>query len=204
MPGTDGIVQVITTVKQGDVPRDQTSNTYHVNSGSTSLTTANWQALTDAFKTILTGSSTWSTQNSGRGIKIIAYAQSDPKPRPEKAVTTYTPVTWATAALGPREVALCVSMYSGRNLPRQRGRVFLGPFLVTDMAERPSATLMNNCQNFVAALNAAIIALSPSWNLCIYSRTTGAYQGLTNTWVNDEWDTQRRRGLRETTRIHIP
>ena len=49
-PGTHGIVEVTTRLLATDLPREYLVNHYAVDSISTSVTDANWQALADAFK----------------------------------------------------------------------------------------------------------------------------------------------------------
>lgn len=97
----------------------------------------------------------------------------------------------------PREVALCLSYFATHNRPRSRGRIYLPPLGHT-MAGRPTD----------AALQAAI-ALVPKFaalggadiNWVVHSRVSNTNPGVTNAWVDDEWDTQRSRGLRSTKRL---
>jgi len=39
------------------------------------------------------------------------------------------------------------------------------------------------------------------WKFGVWSKTYKHFTQTTQAWVNDEWDIQRRRGLRETTRV---
>lgn len=99
----------------------------------------------------------------------------------------------------PREVALALSFYSQRNIPRQRGRIFLF-FGGTSFspALRPAAARMSQAlalANAFASLGGANVA----W--VVYSPTDQQGRGVSNAWVDDEWDTMRSRGLRGTTRV---
>jgi hypothetical protein len=42
--------------------------------------------------------------------------------------------------------------------------------------------------------------LPPNTNWIVYSKTAGQSYGVSDCWVDDEWDIQRSRGLRGTTR----
>jgi hypothetical protein len=102
----------------------------------------------------------------------------------------------------PREQALCLSFYAGQNVPRKRGRIYLPAGCADSAANlgglRPATALMNRALSLAqkfADLGGANIA----WK--VYSPTTNEYHSVTNAWVDDEWDTQRRRGLRPTTRV---
>jgi len=99
----------------------------------------------------------------------------------------------------PREVALCLSYYGGQNVARRRGRLYLSPCRVPgNIGVRPSAALMAQALALgdrFAGLGGADV----DWVL--YSPTTGLHHDVTNTWVDDEWDTVRSRGLRSTTRV---
>lgn len=130
-------------------------------------------------------------------ITVRAYNMGDPLPRPLKAQSTASPSA-VSGACGPREVALCLSFYADRNLKRQRGRLFIGPWHANEMNERPSVP----AQNQLAVLAEGIADLGGvdiDWN--VYSPTDNAYRDVTDYWVDNEWDTMRSRGLRGTARV---
>jgi len=117
------------------------------------------------------------------------------------------PITQASASeSGPREVALCLSYYAEQNVPRRRGRLYIGPFTDAAMEIRPPA---GNAIGAVASLAPALAAVGGAdvdW--CLYSptndvATAGAtkLRTITNWWVDNEWDTVRSRGRRATSRI---
>jgi hypothetical protein len=203
-PGTNGIVEVTTQLLAGDPPKDWCVNHYSVNSGSTSVTLANWQALADAVKNwhfATTGTRTLYYQCGGN-VKV--YDRADPKPRPEKGFSTYTPSTWQTATGMPPTVALCASFYSVRNLKRQRGRVYLPVNTNWNAGARPNTLTMTNALAYITGLNAALIALVPSWGISVHSTIDNFDYVADHFWVNDTYDTQRRRGPKESTRVHSP
>lgn len=132
----------------------------------------------------------------GWEIKATIYNMSDPEPREPKAVAT-VPAATPTLGLGPREVALCLSYYGDRNLPRQRGRIYLGPFADTAMAARPTTGIMDQAIALGQGLG-EIGGEDISWR--VFSPTTNTNHHIRHIWVNNEWDTRRSRQLKETER----
>ncbi len=99
----------------------------------------------------------------------------------------------------PREVALCLSYFAGRNEPGRRGRIFL-PVAYTDTVPgaRPTAPLMERARALAEDL-ADVGDTFTKW--CLYSRTQDAAFTISDSWVDNEWDTQRSRGLDPTGRV---
>jgi hypothetical protein len=172
------------------LPRDSVVNTLHFNDAGIDTDP---QGLAED---LLAGLAAIPILQS-RGLRVKFYDLADALPRPIKGQAENT-TTSNLSALGNREVALCLSYYSERNLPRQRGRIYVGPFSAAEAGSRTPA----------APIRAAVASLVPVFtNLggsdvdwCVYSRTDGVMRPITNWWIDDAWDTQRRRGLRATTR----
>lgn len=98
----------------------------------------------------------------------------------------------------PREVALCLSFYGDRNVPRQRGRIFLpAPARLSAAGLRPTAQNMTDALDLADDF-AGLGGANVDW--IVQSNTANDHFKVSNAWVDDEWDTQRRRGLRPTTR----
>lgn len=132
-------------------------------------------------------------------FEVRAYDLGDTSPRvPRARVKTLNGGYGTGAAAGPQEVALCLSYFAGTNLPRKRGRMYFGPFQVGQMATRPSDILIGQIGDFAAAIS-NLGGVNVDW--VQYSPTTGAFSKVTNWWVDDEWDTQRSRGVKATKRI---
>ena len=107
----------------------------------------------------------------------------------------------APASLAPRELACCLSFYSGNNLPRRRGRLFLPAFLVAGAVNhgvRPSGTLTAKV-GALAQILADLGGVDIDWS--VFSRTDNSAHAVSNWWVDDEWDTVRSRGLRPDIRV---
>jgi hypothetical protein len=132
-------------------------------------------------------------------LKVTAYdAQGTPPVYPQ-GETILRPT--ATQPSGqPRELACCLSFYSERNIPRQRGRLYVPAHFLTSGAPgvRPNTTVTAK----VAALAPIFEALGGAdvdW--CVYSRLDDTPRSVTNWWVDNEWDVMRSRGLRGEIRV---
>lgn len=132
-----------------------------------------------------------------RQIVVKAYdAEGTPPVYPQGEATLN--VGAAPAALSPGEVALCLSFYSERNVPRQRGRLFLPVSAVfAGLVARPVATHLDHAEAWADAAQ-ALGGVDVDW--VVYSKLDGVARPVTNWWCDDEWDTVRSRGLRGTTR----
>lgn len=144
------------------------------------------------------GYETWHGRTTQTRVKIYD-AQEDAPNFPKATKTRQTGVTAVSEV--PRDVAVCLSYYSETNIPTRRGRLFLpaaawmtGPSSLTG---RPSAGVRGKAQELVS-LFSGLGGIDVDW--CVYSRKKDAAYTISNWWVDDEWDTQRSRGLRATTR----
>jgi hypothetical protein len=116
----------------------------------------------------------------------------------------------------PAEVAVCTSLRGDPGLnedddpepqARGRGRVYIGP-LNTQAANTgggaaypvPTATFIACLVNATKRLVVDSSAGSPVVPLVVYSRTRDAVSGVYSGWVDNAWDTQRRRGQVASTR----
>lgn len=131
---------------------------------------------------------------------ITTYKLSEPVPR-EPLTSSETFSGNAPASSLPAEVAVCLSYYSDRPLPRQRGRIYFGPLASTAVGTlsagdvRPSA-------NMITALTTAAtrLALRTDITWGLISKASGEFLTITDGWVDNALDTQRRRGLSPSTR----
>jgi hypothetical protein len=104
------------------------------------------------------------------------------------------------AATKNREVALTLSFYAGVNQKRRRGRLYIPAFWrgIDPGLLRPTTANMNDILNR-ASLFTGLGGVDVDWT--VYSEVDGVSRPVTNTWVDNEWDTQRSRGLKPTTRV---
>ena len=137
-------------------------------------------------------------------VNCRLYDMAEPTPREIQGEATV--VTSASSATGgPREVALCLSFFSERNLPRNRGRIYLGPWFGSQMNERPADSRLDECLALYTGLT-NIGGTDVEW--CVFSPTTPGslddkFKPVTAGWCDNEWDTQRSRGLKATVRTPI-
>jgi hypothetical protein len=130
-------------------------------------------------------------------IEVNTYHQGDPTPR-EGRYSQFT-VTRPTGSAGilPEEVAMCVSYFSGRNIPRHRGRIFLGPCHAQAMAAASGRVHMTQTtRNTLAAAASALRTTAENngvpWGFI--SIADGVFRPITAGWVDDAFDTVRKRG----------
>lgn len=137
-------------------------------------------------------------------IKWKSYDMNDPEPRAPvlEASSTINPDNTNTL---PAEVAMVLSFQavkvSGSPQARRRGRIYL-PFLKSSLNGadgRPTATIITAMATAADTLVTASKA-STTWKWVVYSPTDNAGRPVTDGWVDNEWDTQRRRGRVRTSR----
>lgn len=106
----------------------------------------------------------------------------------------------------PAEVSLVLSFQGIRQAgfpqARRRGRIYIGPLDTSGMDDqRPLATFVTNLANAGATFKANIEAITGgAHRWAIWSHVDQEAVIVANGWVDNAWDTQRRRGLRATSR----
>jgi len=154
------------------------------------------ESLVDDWMTAFKGYSPTAAVNQ---ITVKAYDVSLPKPNYPLYERTDN-VGAAAPATGIREPAMCLSFYAGTNTKRRRGRLYLPVNILqasNSYAVRPGTTMIDKVAALVPILT-ALGGVDIDWS--VWSRVDGSARAVTNWWVDNEWDTQRRRGLRGTTR----
>lgn len=105
----------------------------------------------------------------------------------------------APPSTSPREVAICLSFYSQRNIPRNRGRLYIPhTWMGGAIGVRPAAQNRTTVGS-LAQIFADLGGVDVDW--VVFSRSDNDAKPVSNWWVDDEWDTMRSRGLRPTTRL---
>lgn len=172
----------------GTLPRDVISVNPHFNGSDP-------QALAAALKTNLLA---WTnTASAPFTLKVYDATKAPPSYPLAIASSEGTPRN----SNGPREVALCLSYYSTYNRPRYRGRLFLPASWFTSVFQvRPAQATMTDVLTFATAVLKPGMPAATNW--VVWSNTEGKAQGgVTDIWVDDEWDTIRSRGLKGTSRV---
>lgn len=137
---------------------------------------------------------------------VKAYRLADPEPRAPAYESTFNTTSLSASVPLPAEVAIVLFIQaapaSGVPQARRRNRKYLGPFgtIANQTPGRPlTATRQTICLAAKELLNAA--QASNTWGWRVYSPTTDLDHTPVGGWVDDAWDTQRRRGLEKTGRI---
>ena len=194
-------VQVTLETTSG-VPENRIVNTWHFDDGE-SGTSAFLGQLETFYKAIVTLYPSYITQ-SGHGMKV--YRVSDPVPRAPIADTTWAFTGAPTGGSIPLECCMVLSyqaeQVSGVPQPRRRGRVYLGPMKSTGFEAdgRLAAALMTVVRNAADALLDASKA-SATWKWSTHSRVLATGDEVLSGWIDNEPDTQRRRGREATSRL---
>lgn len=143
------------------------------------------------------------------GTRIKIYDASDPEPRVpilDESLGVTGPSPASTTNL-PGEVAVGLSytaaITSGVPAARRRGRIYLGPLNagategVANAPQRPSSVFMLNLSRAAKGLSDGPIGTR--W--AVYSRRDDAFRPIVAGYVDNAFDTQRRRGVDATARI---
>lgn len=143
------------------------------------------------------------------GTRVKMYDWADPEPRvpvldESLGVSAATPVD---AENLPSEVSLCLSYLSapesGGRPARRRGRLYLGSFNTgvlqgtSTSSSRPSTTFVGNV---VAAGKRLATANTLGAQWVVWSRRDSEAHEIVRGYVDNAWDTQRRRGVPSTSR----
>ena len=188
----------VATLLDSALPRDRVISVLHFNIRQADpLASTDWDALSRDLLAIWR--SNWGRPDTTQEISVTAYDLDDPKPRSPKSVQR-TGTGLAPAATCPREVAMCLSFYSGSNRPRNRGRIYLSPAArgLTGLGARPTTQQMNDALAMAAAFS-GLGGANVDW--CVRSVADNQFKKVSHAYVDDEWDVQRRRGLKAANRV---
>jgi len=210
------------------LPKDVSVNNWAFKHAGATDVVADANSIHDRLETFYEGfASLYSSRVDPLFTTFKTYDLADPEPRVPvlEEVKGLSGFTGANMDL-PGEVAMCLSFkgtsVSGANARRRRGRVYLGP-LQTSTTTDYYAVLASM---ITSVMNSADTALAPNTDSiiwCVYSKYThygvpvgdvfdpdihdpddgllpNALVPVSSFWMDNEWDTQRRRGLTPTSR----
>jgi hypothetical protein len=145
--------------------------------------------------------------------EVTTFNMLDPEPRVPIEVITMDTVSLSAAQALPEEVSLVVSFQgvpiSGQSMRQRRGRMYLPTMVVTELDDNTSTIWKDNAVSNAVDMMTAIKSdlEAASCHLVVFSRVAAAAAGgtllnqaragatiVTNGWVDNEPDTQRRRG----------
>lgn len=197
------------------LPEDVVTNTFHFEAEDNSP--ADQQAILNAVEdfytaTLSTGrtlASHYPQQMDDGPHEIRLYDLSQPKPRVPVDSLSFTFASVPAGTGLPTECAAVLSFegdkVSGIPQARRRNRIYFGPLDTADAVS--SATRVNIGANLIADLLAAAEAMNTAlltgetW--VAYSETYNIWTPVTTAWVDNAFDTQRRRGTDATSRTSV-
>jgi hypothetical protein len=202
------------------VPADDIVNVWHFEGDDNATDDdTRWSELVDGLHSRL--STFYGAIDGGFSQLLSGQAEAiyinprDPKPRYPRETRPFT-FSPSTGARLPGEVALCLSFEgareSGANMRRRRGRIYLGPLAQVVVGPdalggdaRPTTAYVTT---ILDAAQIMAVGTDGAARLAIFSPTEqgdgpsadAAWNDAVRLWVDDAFDTQRRRGANATTR----
>jgi len=159
--------------------------------------------LKDFYDDIL--SSYWSSAIAQNGHEVKLSILPGTPPNYPYFEGTFNLASAPTGVAIPSECAICLSFQATRQagLPqaRRRGRVYLGPWGANaNTTGRPTSALMTAIANAALTLKSTASSLSTLDGWAVWSTVDQTAYGVDDGWIDNAWDTQRRRGLAYTSR----
>lgn len=204
-----GFLFQVALAHDSGLPEDVSVNTFHTGAASMTPTDfTDWCGmLEDLYTAVYVGNNIFGflSNNLSGDVTIKSYDLSAPEPRAPEGVFTDTWTGLGISAL-PSEVAVCLSyqgdQISGAPQARRRGRIYLGPLAYaaaeSNTIAKPADDLIATVCAAADAFRAATAGAGQPW--AVYSRVDDAFVNVTNGWVDNAFDTQRRRGEAATAR----
>lgn len=196
------------------LPEDWVVNTFHF--GDVDIAVAEAPQLVTRLQTFYSTVDDFLSPLLSGNATAKVYDLSQPEPRVPVYTTTFTVVPGAGSNM-PAEIAVCLSyqaaLVSGEPIARRRGRLFIGPMSISALGAQVGGdvTVHASCKT---ALTTAAITLAGDpplpgqgiWS--VYSPKSDETGTLASStfpivggWVDDRFDTQRRRGSKPTSRL---
>lgn len=204
------------------VPADAVVNTFHFDTDADDVEAAGYfVTIRDRLRILYQTLDNYLSALVASPAVLKVYNLKDPQPRAPIGEDTI-PLAGMQAADFPAEIAVCASYAaaaaSGESMRRRRGRIYIGPTNSTTRGaiENGDPIVLPSARTAIgAALQVLASANDPKW--CVWSAAAagapagvgGAYtqaqldagaNDVTNGWVDDRFDIQRRRGAKPTTR----
>lgn len=200
----------VTFNASSQIPADNIVNTFHFVQGGPLIDGDN---VRDIIKDFYAVAAPGATNAIGHYMSTLVsslatvrlYSLDDPKPRPPKYESTFT-FSRGSAMPMPREVAMVVSYQAQREAgmlqSRRRNRWYVGPLNSNAMAASgglPAGQFITDLR-FAAKEMLKSSAAAANWRWVVYSPTNNDEYAIEDGWVDNAWDTQRRRGEKPTVR----
>lgn len=183
------------------IAKDASTNTWHFNDTGEIIPGAtvrdHWQTFMRAISTLFPST----VAQTGHTLRI--YDLADPEPRAPIYDGTWSFSGAPGGAAAPPELCIVTSFQATRESgvlqSRRRGRLYLGPLKasvvdVGRISPTDQGTIATATKGLVDNLYAS------GADFAVYSRVESAAFAVTNGWVDNAVDVQRRRGLTSTAR----
>lgn len=135
--------------------------------------------------------------------EVRVYALADPPqrlPETRDLDPRTAAITGITPRLMPREMAICASFFSHRNMPRRRGRVFLGPLRQAVLDDRGGVVDTARTTILEASQRLASEGAGDNLDWSVLSAKNQKAYPITAGWVDNEFDSQRSREMKANAR----
>lgn len=182
----------VSVAVDGTLPRDRIVNTLYFNDAGVGTDPNNL-----ANDLAVVWNDHWNSASASEvDVRFYDMAQAKPRPIAGRKVLN---AGLSRQSQMPRELAVCLSFFAERNLPRQRGRLYMSPAArgLSSAAARPADVLLTDLLGMANAFS-ALGGVDVDW--VVYSPTNNSHKKVTEAWVDDEWDVVRSRGLRASKR----
>jgi hypothetical protein len=182
-------------------------NNWGFDAVATAAGVVNAHTALDAFYTTLV--TYFSSAYDYTAATIKWYNMLDPEPRVPFETSLLNVAGSPSANLLPTECCVCLSFQgyptSGTSQARRRGRIYLPPMGVNAMAASGGLVLASLVTLIAGTANTLMTTGAGSdFDWIVISKTPSINAVLvTNGWVDNAWDTQRRRGFDATTRVEF-
>lgn len=199
-----------------NLPEDRFINVFNFDTGATAVEThallvdqalANFYGATDRVPAGF-GLAPHFSQYVIRPFTIRHYDMADPEPR-IPVVSTHTLMAYsATSGLRdmPEEVAVVLSLAGAPPVTgRRRGRLYIGPLnndCATDASTSLPTRVTSGFRTLLATEAGTLVDTDLGWS--IWSPTSSTLVPIVGGFIDDAFDTQRRRGPVSTTRTLWP
>jgi len=194
----------VTIAMTSGIPRDSVVNNFYFD--MVSKTSTDFDQITTALAAFYSAMKPQlSSKVNPTGNVIKYYDHNDLTPRVPRYTSTFNITGGVAAGALPSELAVCISFQAAREsgVPqaRRRGRVYIGPLStavnLNGMVDPAHRDIFKNAAK--GLLDASTAAANYVWVVHSHNSETDD-RPVTNGWVDDAFDIQRRRGLVPTSR----
>jgi len=197
----------VTLRTKDNVPANFVTNSWGLTTDT--VGTPDWNEIRNAFKLFYDNLDVFLSPSVAQNDhEVKFYALPGVQPNYPIAERFFSLSTNPAGTAMPSEVALVLAFQGvrtpGLEQARRRGRIYVGPLdTTTTSGERPTTAFRTAVVDAALAFDADLDTITPIVEWGVWSETNQAMVEIASGWVDDAWDTQRRRGLAPTTRTNF-